>query len=66
MRWDFEIESPCTKECLLNRDDWCDGCGRTRQEIREWSKAGCPRRLEILHAAKLRKGAADDDSADRR
>ncbi|MFS8136820.1 MAG: DUF1289 domain-containing protein [Thermomonas sp.] len=30
--------SPCTQVCKIDRPSgWCMGCGRTVQEIRDWS-----------------------------
>jgi predicted Fe-S protein YdhL (DUF1289 family) len=33
------IDSPCVRNCCLNDDDICLGCGRTLQEITRWSAA---------------------------
>ena len=33
-----KVVSPCIKICTL-QNDFCIGCGRTTQEIAEWSKA---------------------------
>jgi len=29
--------SPCVRLCTLNDDDTCVGCGRTLDDIRQWS-----------------------------
>lgn len=31
--------SPCTDVCLFDpRNEWCHGCGRSREEIKTWQK----------------------------
>ena len=42
-----KIVSPCIKICTL-QDDFCIGCGRTTQEIAEWSKASDKKKRDIL------------------
>lgn len=43
------MNSPCTGVCKLDsRRTCCLGCGRTVEEITEWSLATDTRRLEIL------------------
>ena len=32
-----EVESPCTGVCQTDFFDVCKGCGRTLEEISEWS-----------------------------
>ena len=34
---------------------WCVGCGRSLDDIAEWSGASMTRKKEIIQAAKLRK-----------
>lgn len=34
--WEPAVESPCVARCHL-QDDACTGCGRTLDEIRQWS-----------------------------
>ena len=41
------VESPCISICRM-KDGLCEGCGRTLDEIAEWSTAGDDRRREIL------------------
>lgn len=41
------VESPCVSICRM-RDGLCEGCGRTLDEIAEWSTATDDRRREIL------------------
>lgn len=42
-----KIVSPCIKVCTL-QDNFCIGCGRSTQEIAEWTKASDKRKREIL------------------
>ncbi len=42
-----KVVSPCIKICTL-QNDFCIGCGRSTQEIAEWSKASNKRKEEIL------------------
>ncbi len=48
------VESPCRRQCCLNDQDECLGCGRTLAEILEWGKADGVRRREICMAAQQR------------
>jgi len=48
------VASPCTSVCQLNSDRVCVGCGRTLDEIAEWSEAGEGRRREIRATASQR------------
>lgn len=41
------VESPCVSICRM-KDGLCEGCGRTLDEIAEWSLASDDRRREIL------------------
>ena len=41
------VVSPCIKICTL-QNDFCIGCGRTTQEIAEWSKASDKKKRDIL------------------
>lgn len=43
------MNSPCTRICKLDSlRTFCLGCGRTVEEITDWSQATEARRLEIL------------------
>ena len=40
----MEVKSPCKKVCKLikrvsNGEEFCVGCGRTREEIKLWSRS---------------------------
>ena len=41
------LASPCTRNCTLDREDVCLGCGRTIGEIMEWANASPARKAEI-------------------
>ena len=41
------VVSPCIKVCTL-QNDFCIGCGRTTQEIAEWTKASDKKKRDIL------------------
>ncbi|WP_423604979.1 DUF1289 domain-containing protein [Sphingomonas sp. MS122] len=41
------VESPCVSICRM-KDGLCEGCGRTLDEIAEWSSATDARRRAIL------------------
>ncbi len=41
------VVSPCIKICTL-QDNFCIGCGRTTQEIAEWTKASDKKKRDIL------------------
>jgi predicted Fe-S protein YdhL (DUF1289 family) len=48
------IASPCCRNCCLNMQDVCMGCGRTYQEIIAWHSADDSGKAAILAAAALR------------
>lgn len=39
--------SPCVRNCCLDDNDVCIGCGRTLEEIRSWSVVDDETRLRI-------------------
>ena len=49
------IESPCVRNCCLNDDDVCLGCGRSLQEITRWSTSNDSSKQMILIAAAERR-----------
>ncbi|HYQ39716.1 MAG TPA: DUF1289 domain-containing protein [Pseudomonas sp.] len=55
---DGRIASPCVRECGLDERDVCRGCGRLREEIRQWKAADDVARLDIRARAEQRRGAA--------
>jgi uncharacterized protein len=50
----LQIESPCVRNCCLDEDDVCLGCGRSLQEILVWGTATNERKNLILLAVKER------------
>jgi predicted Fe-S protein YdhL (DUF1289 family) len=49
------LESPCVRNCCLNDDDVCLGCGRSLREITAWSVASDEAKKRILDAASERR-----------
>ena len=53
-----EIPSPCVSVCRIGEDSpFCEGCLRTRDEIRLWGKSSNDDRLLILQQLKKRRMA---------
>ncbi|MFG0380258.1 DUF1289 domain-containing protein [Pseudomonas sp. zbq_18] len=48
------VGSPCRRQCCLDAQDICLGCGRTLSEILEWGKADDTRRRAICQSAQQR------------
>tara|TARA_R110000868_G_scaffold129581_3_gene338568 strand:- start:9552 stop:9734 length:183 start_codon:yes stop_codon:yes gene_type:complete len=48
------VVSPCRRQCCLDEQDVCLGCGRTLQDILDWSKADRLRQRAIFAAAEMR------------
>ena len=48
------IKSPCVRNCCLDRQDVCIGCGRTVEEIVRWGDAADVEKAIILKVAKKR------------
>lgn len=53
------LPSPCVRNCCLDEHDICLGCGRSLDEIRDWSSAPDPQRQLILDRAAARRAARD-------
>ena len=51
------IESPCIKQCCLDKQDICVGCYRHLDEIRQWSESTDQEKLIILTACQQRKAS---------
>lgn len=47
--------SPCRRQCVVNDDNLCIGCGRLLSEITEWNQASYERKREIYAAAEGRR-----------
>jgi len=43
-----KVASPCIRICKLE-DDYCVGCGRSSQDIREWYYSDDNRKQEIIN-----------------
>ncbi|MGJ8670156.1 MAG: DUF1289 domain-containing protein [Oceanococcus sp.] len=53
--WDQQaVVSPCISVCELNADEVCLGCGRSLQDIADWSAADDKARAAILEQARKR------------
>jgi len=50
----MNITSPCVRNCCLDQQDVCMGCGRTLDEIIRWGGAEDAERAGILERAKKR------------
>ncbi|MBS0387170.1 MAG: DUF1289 domain-containing protein [Proteobacteria bacterium] len=48
------VPSPCRDLCQLDQSGICIGCGRSIDEITEWTRADNERRLQIRAAARAR------------
>ena len=57
LRPDDPVASPCVRNCCLDDDDVCLGCGRSINEIVGWSTATSAERRDIIARAKARKQA---------
>lgn len=54
------VLSPCVRNCCLDKEDVCIGCGRIVDEIVRWGDAGEKEKSEILMAAKKRRATRKD------
>jgi predicted Fe-S protein YdhL (DUF1289 family) len=48
------VESPCVRNCCLDKQDVCLGCGRTIKEIVRWGDAADVEKLSILKKSRIR------------
>jgi predicted Fe-S protein YdhL (DUF1289 family) len=48
------LESPCVRNCCLDDDNVCLGCGRSLDEIVAWSAAGDAQKRAILERSRVR------------
>jgi predicted Fe-S protein YdhL (DUF1289 family) len=61
------ISSPCIKICVIDPvNKLCQGCGRTLQEIAQWSRLSEAERLAIMATLAERLSPARDEQAPRR
>ena len=49
------LDTPCVRNCCLDQDDVCMGCGRLLTDIQRWHSASIEQRREILLAAAQRR-----------
>ncbi len=49
------VDSPCVRNCCLDKHDICVGCGRSLKEIMQWASALPHKKIQILDAAEKRK-----------
>jgi predicted Fe-S protein YdhL (DUF1289 family) len=47
-------KTPCQRNCCLDQDDICLGCGRSLTEICGWHQADAGQKLQILAQAEQR------------
>lgn len=50
----IEPASPCCRNCCLNHDDICIGCGRSLIEITGWTKLNQSEKLAVIELAHQR------------
>jgi uncharacterized protein len=55
-----EMATPCIKVCKLDGQNRCIGCGRTLQEIAEWTSITDAERFQIMD--RLDRGKATRDN----
>ena len=48
------VISPCVGVCELNSDEICLGCGRSLQDVADWSAADEATRAQIVRQARQR------------
>ncbi|AWB66946.1 DUF1289 domain-containing protein [Saccharobesus litoralis] len=48
------VQSPCVRNCCLNQQDICVGCGRTLQEITHWTQYSTQQQRQIVIACRAR------------
>jgi len=48
------LPSPCASVCRMTPGDWCEGCLRTMDEIRQWSTCDDETKRRIWRSIQLR------------
>lgn len=51
---DSGVASPCVRNCCLNADDVCMGCGRLITEITGWTDFTAEQKRAVIAAASAR------------
>lgn len=59
-------QAPCVRNCCLDPQDVCLGCGRTLAEITGWHQASDSEKQQILQRAQQRLHAQTDPQLRRR
>lgn len=49
------MKSPCVKICKVTKNNYCDGCFRSIEEISNWSKYSDKEKEIILYSVEERK-----------
>jgi hypothetical protein len=49
-----DLASPCVRNCCLDEDDVCMGCGRSLEEIVAWSGSSDDDKRAILERSRAR------------
>jgi len=49
------IKSPCIRNCCLDKNDICLGCGRSLEEIKCWQASTMTEKQKILEKSAKRK-----------
>ena len=52
------VASPCIKVCVLDAQQVCVGCGRTLEEIAQWSGMSEEQRGQVVDRARQRRSQA--------
>ncbi|MBT3504919.1 MAG: DUF1289 domain-containing protein [Piscirickettsiaceae bacterium] len=50
----MSVTSPCVRNCCLDQNDICTGCGRALNEITQWSVSSDSEKKQISLDAKQR------------
>ncbi|HMW73420.1 MAG TPA: DUF1289 domain-containing protein [Cellvibrionaceae bacterium] len=48
------VASPCVRQCCLNAQDMCVGCGRYLAEITGWLNFTAAEKMTVVHNAQQR------------
>lgn len=60
------IEQPCVRNCCLDQQDVCLGCGRVLSEITGWHQASLDEKQRILQRAQQRLAEQSQERLKRR
>lgn len=61
-----KILTPCEKQCRVNVHSICTGCGRTLEEIKDWTSMTDVQREVATGKAKVRLKTIIEDTHDRK